>query len=236
MDEELKYAEQWDISGKYFYDSGYYSWMTDKLKSFKSIVEIGCGTGYSTLALIEKGHTVIAIDKNKDCLEMAKKLLVQNGYSNQAIFLEGDVAVDDFRKFIVDNYSFDAVVCWNVGSYWSRQMIKFYLPYMLEYGLNQQQIMGNPESSYSELIIWDVCRLASSKGVAANIIDRGAEMVDEQTDPYYYTLRDEFHFSSIEYDNKKADSLSHGGRMLVTNGKVNTEKKVEIIFISILYT
>ena len=42
-------------------------------------------------------------------------------------------------------------------------------------------------------------------------------------------------FRTIEYDNKVADSISSGGRMLSTNGNMNSEDKVDIVFVSILY-
>lgn len=235
MTDELLYANQWNSSAQYFYEKGYYSWMVDRLISYKTVVEIGCGTGYSTLALVEKGHRVIAIEKNVDCITQAKKLLSDKGYSEKVIFIEGDIAEDDVRNDLVNRFEFDVVICWNVGSYWNRKMIEYYLPFMLEYGLNRQQIAANPESSYSELIIWDACRLASAKGVAAHIIDRGAETITKQTDPYYYTLKNEFNFRTIEYDNKVADSISSGGRMLSTDGNVNSEDKVDIVFVSILY-
>ena len=77
--------------------------------------------------------------------------------------------------------------------------------------------------------------MAKGKGVAFHIVDRGAQIVDAQTDPYYYTLKDEFGFEYIQYDNKVADSISDGGRMLTTQGRVNTENKVNVIFISVLY-
>lgn len=54
MNEKIKYSEQWDISAQYFYNKGYYSWMADKLTGYKNVLEVGCGTGYSTLALVEK--------------------------------------------------------------------------------------------------------------------------------------------------------------------------------------
>ena len=82
MHDELIYSEQWDVSSKYFYDKGYYTWMAEKLTPYKTILEVGCGTGYSTLALVEKGYKVIALDKNPECLEKAKKLLSQKGYTN----------------------------------------------------------------------------------------------------------------------------------------------------------
>lgn len=236
MNDELIYSEQWNVSSKYFYDKGYYTWMADKLTAYKIVLEVGCGTGYSTLALVERGYKVIAVDKNPECLEKAKALLLEKGYINGEVsFVAGDIVDDEIRNELINKFEFDVVICWNVGTYWNRQMIDYYLPCMLEYGLNRQQIALNPESSYSELIIWDTCRLAKAKGVASHIVDRGAEVINAPTDPYYYTLKDEFGFSSIEYDNKVADSISGGGRMLTTNGTINTETKINIIFISIMY-
>lgn len=236
MNDELIYSEQWNVSAKYFYDAGYYLWMANKLEGHEIILEIGCGTGYSTLALVESGYKVIAVDKNPECMKKTKDLLREKGYINgEVTFVIGDVAFDETRNKLVSGYEFDAVICWNIGTYWNRKMIESYLPYMYEYGLNRQQITANPESSYSELIIWDACRLAKAKGVDLHIIDRGAEVINMQTDPYYYTLRDEFGFSSIDYDNKIAESISSGGRMLTTNGRVNTEGKIEIILVSIMY-
>ena len=75
MNDELIYSEQWNVSSKYFYDKGYYAWMADKLTAYKIVLEVGCGTGYSTLALVERGYKVIAVDKNPECLEKAKALL-----------------------------------------------------------------------------------------------------------------------------------------------------------------
>ena len=53
MDEKLEYAEQWEVSSKYFYDKNYYNWMQTKIKDYNIILEVGCGTGYSTLSLLE---------------------------------------------------------------------------------------------------------------------------------------------------------------------------------------
>lgn len=235
MNELINYATQWNVSAQYFYEKECYAWMADKLNGYGTVLEIGCGTGYSTLALAEKGHNIIAVDKNSDCINKAKSLFSKRGYNEEKVtFLEGDIADDIFRENLIQKYDFDVVICWNVGSYWNREMIEYYIPYMLEYGLNRQQIASNPESSYSELIIWDTCRLAKEKEVAAHIIDRGTELINEFTDQYYYALRDEFAFSNIGYDNKIADSISNGGRMLTTNGTVNVESKIDIIFISIL--
>lgn len=72
MDEKIEYAEQWEVSSKYFYDQNYYGWMQKKIEDYNIILEVGCGTGYSTLSLLENGHKVIALDKNSECIEKAK--------------------------------------------------------------------------------------------------------------------------------------------------------------------
>lgn len=235
-DEMLTYSKQWNISAKYFYDKGYYSWMADKLSGYKNVLEVGCGTGYSTLALVEKGYKVIAIDKNVECLNRAKKLLSEKGYTNgEVAFIEGDIAENLIRDELVKQFEFDVVICWNIGTYWDKQTLQSYIPYMNEYGLTAQQIVMNPKSSYSELIIWETCRLAKAKGVASHIVDRAAKTINEQNDNYYCDLRDEFDFHDIVYDSKEADSISNGGIMLTKNGIMSKERKVDVIFTSIMY-
>lgn len=235
MNNAQNYANQWDVSAQFFYEKGYYSWMAQRINKFQTVVEVGCGTGYSTLALVENGHKVIAIDKNRDCIAKAKQLLLNRGIAEDSvIFVEGDIVEDSFRSRITSTFEFDVVLCWNVGSYWSKEMIEYYLPYMLEYGLNRFQIVQNPESSYSELILWETCRLAKAKQVAVHIVDRGAETLNEQNDPYYKILKDEFGYKEIIYANQNALTISKGGRMLATNGVVNTENFLDIVFVSIL--
>lgn len=234
MTQETLYAEQWDESAKYFYDTKRYHWMAEKISDYKTVVEVGCGTGYSTVALVETGHKVIAIDKNSNCLEKAKELIDDRGLGDEVIFVEGDIATDEFRSFLKNQYDYDVVVCWNVGTYWSKEMIQFYFPYLLEYGLNVTQIRENPESPYAELIIWDSCRLASDSNVPVQIVDRGTQYINYQNDSYYKTLGAEFSYLEIKYDNLECDTISSKGRMLSTNGVVNDSEKIEIVLVSIL--
>ena len=65
------------MSSQYFYKNEYYSWMADNLTGHKKVLEIGCGTGYSTLALLEKGYDVIAIEKMKNAFEVRNSLYLK---------------------------------------------------------------------------------------------------------------------------------------------------------------
>lgn len=242
MDKKIEYAEQWEVSSKYFYDKKYYNWMQKKIENYNTILEVGCGTGYSTLALLANGHKVIALEKNNECIKKATELIQQKGYSVGKIpdadvcFIETDVVTKEFYLGVLKDLQFDAVICWNVGSYWDKENVQFYLPYMLEYGLNIDQIKENVESSYGELILWNACKIATMRNVPMHIIERSGEIITESNCEYYRILGTEFGFSELEFDNLQADSISGGGRVLVTNGNVNMERIVDVILVSILMT
>lgn len=240
MDKRREYAEQWEVSSKYFYDKKYYNWMQKKIENCNIILEVGCGTGYSTLTLLKSGHKVIALDKNSKCIEKAKALVQKNGYlvgilpAADVCFIETDIVTEEFYSDVLNKIEFDAVICWNVGSYWNKENIQFYVPYMLEYGLNVEQIKANVESSYGELILWNACKISAMRNVPMHIIDRSSEFISELNCDYYRLLGAEFGFSKLEFDNLQADSISAGGRVLVTNGNVNLERIVDVILISVL--
>ncbi|MEN6350992.1 MAG: class I SAM-dependent methyltransferase [Syntrophomonas sp.] len=156
INEQKRYAEQWAKSSEYFYYNNDYDWMCNQIESYRSILEIGCGSGHSTLSLIEHGHSVFSVEKNEYCLEKAKALIKNNGYTYgtveekldecNVIFLLADISDEDFLARLY-RASVDIVVCWNVGSYWSKDMLEFYKEKLLIYGLTWEQIRENPESS-----------------------------------------------------------------------------------------
>ena len=82
--------------------------------------------------------------------------------------------------------------------------------------------------------MWETCRLAQAKGVAVHIVDRSAEALNTQNDPYYKTLMKEFGYKGIEYANHTALSVSKGGRVLTTKGVANKKDYMEIILVSML--
>lgn len=246
MTEKEKYALEWNNSAQYFYNKNNYAHLSEQIQNYKTILEIGCGTGQSTLALLESGHAVIAVDINSHCIEKAKQLVKGSGYtitedmsnmSQQTVcFIECDVTDSSFEKNVLPHISPDAVICWNMGSYWDKEKVIEVFPKLVEYGLTPQQILGNVESSYVELILWHACVIAKAKKCAVHIVDRGTHEITQFNDPYYSLLKTSLSFRNIEYFNITASSLSKGGRQLIANGEVNTQHEIPIVFVSILLT
>lgn len=77
QNDKIVYADEWNVSSQYFYKNEYYNWMADNITGHKKVLEIGCGTGYSTLALLEKGFDVTAIEKMKNAFERLNSLYLK---------------------------------------------------------------------------------------------------------------------------------------------------------------
>ena len=244
VNEKEKYAVEWNESAQFFFNHNSYKHLITHISGYKKVLEIGCGTGQSTLALLRAGCCVLAIEQNPYCIEKAKELVASAGFTiiesldelkpRSVCFLEYDITDPLFLQETLPRVSADVVTCWNMGTYWDKQKEEDVFPKMLEYGLTVDQIQQNVESSYVELVIWNACRIAKKCKCAVHIVDRGTYPLNRLNDPYYVKLKKEFGFGKIKYANIKATTLSSGGRLLITNGMLNEEKAVPILFISVL--
>lgn len=244
MSEKKQYAIEWNCSAQFFYDNNSYKHLSLQIEDYTTVLEIGCGTGQSTLALLQNGHRVIAVEHNSHCLDIAMQLIRKKGFkicetledltTGSVYFINYDITHPQFLEEVLPILPIDIVVCWNIGTYWDEAMMNHSFPKMLDYGLTDEQIRANPESSYSELIIWTACALAKRKPCAVHIVDRSTQKLTRFNDPYYKLLKKEFGFREIKYKNIKSKSLSQGGRILVIEGKRKAQTVIPIIFISVL--
>lgn len=78
------YAKLWDATSRHHFESGVYHWLAEQLRPLgpKRILDIGCGTGQSLVAIHEvlaEGVEVVGIDENLACLKRAETVLARHG-------------------------------------------------------------------------------------------------------------------------------------------------------------
>lgn len=240
MKEKKRYATQWEVSSEHFCENSCYVWMAEQIKTYNVVLEIGCGTGFSALELLKCGHKVIAIDKNEYCIEQAKNRINTAGFSvgdlskNDVDFIVADIVDKEFIQSIL-KYKYDVVICWNVGTYEDNETREYYQPFFLEYGLTEQQIDSNWESSYAELIFWTACSIAVDKKVPFHLVDRSIEGLTQDNCQYYAALGGEFHYQYMKANQMMTSTISIGGKLLKVKGKVVTRREIVTILISVLY-
>lgn len=102
----------WETEGQSYVRRGDYDWMAAQVPG-RRILEIGCGVGFATQALIGRGLLVLAIDSLAECLE-ATRLRVHSG---NLLLLQADVAtLSDEQRVRIETFAPDTVVCWLMGA------------------------------------------------------------------------------------------------------------------------
>lgn len=102
----------WETEGAAYMRHGDYEWMA-ALVPGKRVLEIGCGLGFGTQALLARGLTVLAIDTLEECLAASRQRTAGQGVS----FLLADVsALDEPQRQAIADFAPDCVVCWLMGA------------------------------------------------------------------------------------------------------------------------
>ena len=89
---------------------GVYVWLSSRIAGLR-VLEIGCGFGASTAALISVGKTVFALDNRLDCLEATQQRIPDATYGVADVHGYDARLLDDLKAFAPD-----AVVCWLAGA------------------------------------------------------------------------------------------------------------------------
>lgn len=124
-----EYAREWEENSDHFDRLGYYTMPLERLGGPKTVLEVGCGSGRSTLALARKGHAVIAAEVNETAAQNACEYLVRNGIAAgighefparlhdapQVTIVVGDVHAEGAAR-AMEGVKFDAVLCWFIGA------------------------------------------------------------------------------------------------------------------------
>ncbi len=102
-EQDYKKAINGQIFERLYYNRNRIAPWLNKVRELKgaSVLEIGCGTGISTLALMEQGAKVTGVDVDAGALEVAKDRLKIAGFEPDVHLVNGDDIADHFgdKKF-----------------------------------------------------------------------------------------------------------------------------------------
>lgn len=145
-----QYIKTWRVNSNGHLAQGHYSWMAAKLDGYPRTLEIGCGIGHSTLALLKQGHSVVCVEENPHCISATQALIAEEGYSVAVItrgtaksvdenayrliysdigtppkvdclLIEGDALKDPkLEAWLMTQPKFDSIACWLIGTHDSR--------------------------------------------------------------------------------------------------------------------
>lgn len=101
----------WEDEGLTYARHGDYDWMASLVPGSR-VLEIGCGLGFATQALVARGLSVMAIDTLPECLALTRQRV-----GNAATLLQADVeALDDALRAAIEAFAPDCMVCWLMGA------------------------------------------------------------------------------------------------------------------------
>lgn len=106
-----EFIDYWVDEGQNYARRGDYEWMAS-LPNGKRVLEIGCGTGFGTQALINQGKVVLAVDSLAECLS-----ITMSRSSNSLQPLLADIfCLSDVQHETIAAFAPDVVVCWLMGA------------------------------------------------------------------------------------------------------------------------
>lgn len=217
--ERSSYLASWSATAATLRRDGHYAWMASFLEGRPLVLEIGTGSGESTLALLEAGHTVVGVEENPLCLERAERLIRDAGFGvvrehreelhasardyaitysrptsrierGTAVLLEGDTLNDDgLVEWLAASGPFDAIACWCIGSHPAR--------------LANSAVGERDERSYRFLVQDGAYELADrilAPGGLYHVVDRCGVVTDEVRRTLLRIHEDRARAASFEVD------------------------------------
>lgn len=127
-----EYAAEWSTASEEHKIASDYFWMSTFLTSPAALLELGCGSGRSTLELTKKNNKIVSIEVNEAIAEMAFTYLTNNDVSvrllqsseideidlnsNIQVYIVQASIFDHEVESIVTTHKFDYVIFWLFGA------------------------------------------------------------------------------------------------------------------------
>ena len=107
-----EFLAYWENEGARYLQRGDYAWMAGLLTA-RRVLEIGCGPGFSTQALLAGGREVLVLEALPECLAAMRARL---GAAAPAALTAEIAALDAAQRQAIADFAPQAVVCWLMGA------------------------------------------------------------------------------------------------------------------------
>ena len=107
-----EFIAYWQGEGEAYVRRGDYEWMASLVPG-QRVLEIGCGIGFGTQALVDRKLDVLAIDSLPECLAATEERL----QGRAVTLMQADLtALTSAQREQIDAFAPDTVVCWLMGA------------------------------------------------------------------------------------------------------------------------
>nr|MBG3150489.1 hypothetical protein [Proteus mirabilis] len=130
---EEEYAHEWSLDSFSHQKNGDYKWMSTYIPNDSIVLEIGCGSGLSTLEISNRAKQVFSIEINDHLIKKASLYLTENGFSPKIIKLSEIINIDlstltekiiiinaDINDVLIDQLvskiKINFICCWLIGA------------------------------------------------------------------------------------------------------------------------
>ncbi|MDR3053932.1 MAG: class I SAM-dependent methyltransferase [Zoogloeaceae bacterium] len=111
------FLDYWEAEGAAYARAGDYLWMAEQVPAATKVLEIGCGVGFGTQALLQRGFSVLAVDALDICLTTTQARIASTTNANKVIFLQTDIAaLDATARQTITDFQPQVALCWLMGA------------------------------------------------------------------------------------------------------------------------
>lgn len=183
---QIDYINRWNVNAYQHYLDGDYNWAASLVKKtgVNYIIEIGCGTGYSTLALANNNIHSLSIDSIPEALDKTKSLLktesISVGYlddeSKSGVLLKQWDIFEDYNELLEFSKYVELIYICNPGGCLDLKLSQSEID-ILKWGQYTDEVINQFDVFYLHKIalLLSAAKLSKDSNKKLMIIDRGEE-------------------------------------------------------------
>lgn len=179
---QMDYINCWECNAKQHFLSMDYDWIASLIKELgvKNVFEIGCGVGYSTLALVNAGLKVISVDSIPYAIEITKKRLesfdvlvdINDDINGAPVVLKQIDVIENYEELGNSIKPTELVLICNPGGKLEDELTEKEIE-MLRWGRYSFDEEENVLVMHKWAVLLAAARLAKDNDIMLIVVDRG---------------------------------------------------------------